>query len=151
MALLGVMAGLAGAVGLTRLMASQFFGVTARDPLTFGGTSRRVSKGDIMIPGLIDQTCLVKRVSSNGTAQTLSRDRDNRIYPEDYYMDDSRWTESSTMARSDHSDLCARRGNLHDRVGRNRGRRTGFLGIEIGAQWIIEGDLGARKQLHADC
>jgi ABC-type antimicrobial peptide transport system permease subunit len=37
MSLLGVTAGLAGAFGLTRLMASQLFGVTALDPLTFIG------------------------------------------------------------------------------------------------------------------
>ena len=35
MALVGVLVGLVGAFGLTRLMASQLFGVTARDPLTF--------------------------------------------------------------------------------------------------------------------
>jgi predicted permease len=35
MALLGVTAGLTGAVGLTRLMANQLFGVTTHDPLTF--------------------------------------------------------------------------------------------------------------------
>ncbi len=35
MSLLGVTAGMTGAFGLTRLMASQLFGVTARDPLTF--------------------------------------------------------------------------------------------------------------------
>jgi putative ABC transport system permease protein len=35
MSLLGVTAGTLGAFGLTRLMASQLFGVTARDPLTF--------------------------------------------------------------------------------------------------------------------
>jgi len=35
MALLGVAAGSAGAFALTRLMAGQLFGVTARDPLTF--------------------------------------------------------------------------------------------------------------------
>jgi predicted permease len=35
MALLGVVAGIGGAFGLTRLMVSQLFGVTAQDPLTF--------------------------------------------------------------------------------------------------------------------
>jgi predicted permease len=35
MALLGVAGGIAGAFGLTRLMANQLFGVTAHDPLTF--------------------------------------------------------------------------------------------------------------------
>ena len=35
MALFGVAAGLAGAFGLTRLMASQLFGISAHDPLTF--------------------------------------------------------------------------------------------------------------------
>ncbi len=35
MALLGVAAGIAAALGLTRLMANQLFGVTAHDPLTF--------------------------------------------------------------------------------------------------------------------
>jgi predicted permease len=35
MSLLGVTAGMVGAFGVTRLMASQLFGVTARDPLTF--------------------------------------------------------------------------------------------------------------------
>lgn len=35
MALSGVAAGIAAALGLTRLMASQLFGVTAQDPLTF--------------------------------------------------------------------------------------------------------------------
>ena len=36
MALLGVGAGIAGALALTRLMASQLFGVSAHDPLTYG-------------------------------------------------------------------------------------------------------------------
>jgi putative ABC transport system permease protein len=36
MALLGVAAGIAGALGLTHLMANQLFGVTPYDPLTFG-------------------------------------------------------------------------------------------------------------------
>jgi ABC-type antimicrobial peptide transport system permease subunit len=35
MALIGVAVGLAAALGLTQLMASQLFGVTAHDPLTF--------------------------------------------------------------------------------------------------------------------
>jgi putative ABC transport system permease protein len=35
MALIGVAVGLAGALGLTRLMAGELFGVTAHDPLTF--------------------------------------------------------------------------------------------------------------------
>jgi len=35
MALVGVASGIAAAFGLTRLMASQLFGVTAHDPLTF--------------------------------------------------------------------------------------------------------------------
>ena len=35
MALVGVLVGLVGAFGLTRLMESQLVGVTARDPLTF--------------------------------------------------------------------------------------------------------------------
>ena len=35
MALVGVTAGIAAAFGLTRLMANQLFGVTARDPLTY--------------------------------------------------------------------------------------------------------------------
>ncbi|HKD45102.1 MAG TPA: ABC transporter permease, partial [Candidatus Angelobacter sp.] len=35
MAFVGVAAGVAGALGLTRLMANQLFGVTAHDPLTF--------------------------------------------------------------------------------------------------------------------
>jgi len=35
MAMLGVAMGIAGAFGLTRLMASQLYGVTAHDPLTF--------------------------------------------------------------------------------------------------------------------
>jgi ABC-type antimicrobial peptide transport system permease subunit len=36
MALVGVTIGIAAAFGLTRLMTSLLFGVTARDPLTFG-------------------------------------------------------------------------------------------------------------------
>jgi predicted permease len=39
MALLGVAAGIIGAVGLTRLMANQLFGVTAHDPLTFAAVA----------------------------------------------------------------------------------------------------------------
>lgn len=35
MALVGVVLGIPAALGLTRFMASQLFGVTARDPLTF--------------------------------------------------------------------------------------------------------------------
>ena len=35
MALVGVAAGVAAALGLTRLMAEELFGVTAQDPLTF--------------------------------------------------------------------------------------------------------------------
>ena len=35
MALVGVAAGVGAALGLTRLMANQLFGVTAQDPLTF--------------------------------------------------------------------------------------------------------------------
>jgi len=39
MALIGVAIGIAAALGLTRLMASQLFGVTAHDPLTFAGVA----------------------------------------------------------------------------------------------------------------
>jgi predicted permease len=39
MALTGVVAGLAGAFGLTRLMANQLFGVTAHDPLTYAAVA----------------------------------------------------------------------------------------------------------------
>jgi putative ABC transport system permease protein len=39
MALMGVAAGIAGAFGLTRLMANQLFGVTAHDPLTFAAVA----------------------------------------------------------------------------------------------------------------
>lgn len=37
MALIGVAIGTLGALGLTRLMASQLFGVSAHDPVTFAG------------------------------------------------------------------------------------------------------------------
>ena len=39
MALIGVVIGIAAALGLTRLMANQLFGVTAHDPLTFVGVA----------------------------------------------------------------------------------------------------------------
>jgi predicted permease len=39
MALAGVAAGIAAALGLTRLMANQLFGVTAQDPLTFAAVA----------------------------------------------------------------------------------------------------------------
>jgi putative ABC transport system permease protein len=39
MALIGVAIGIAGALGLTRLMANQLFGVTAHDPLTFAAVA----------------------------------------------------------------------------------------------------------------
>ena len=39
MALVGVAAGIAAALGLTRLMANQLFGVTAHDPLTFAAVA----------------------------------------------------------------------------------------------------------------
>src|SRR5262249_2179158 len=39
MTLLGVAVGIATALGLTRLMASQLFGVTAHDPLTYVGVA----------------------------------------------------------------------------------------------------------------
>jgi ABC-type antimicrobial peptide transport system permease subunit len=39
MALIGVAAGIAGAFGLTRLMANQLFGVTAHDPLTYAAVA----------------------------------------------------------------------------------------------------------------
>jgi putative ABC transport system permease protein len=39
MALLGVAAGIGGALGLTRLMANQLFGVTAHDPFTFAAVA----------------------------------------------------------------------------------------------------------------
>jgi predicted permease len=39
MALIGVAAGIAAALGLTRLMANELFGVTAQDPLTFAAVA----------------------------------------------------------------------------------------------------------------
>jgi ABC-type antimicrobial peptide transport system permease subunit len=39
MAPIGVAIGIAGALGLTRLMANQLFGVSSHDPLTFAGVS----------------------------------------------------------------------------------------------------------------
>src|SRR5205807_2739101 len=39
MALVGVAAGIAAALGLTRLMANELFGVTAQDPLTFAAVA----------------------------------------------------------------------------------------------------------------
>ena len=36
LALIGVVVGLAGALALTRVMSSLLFGVTERDPITFG-------------------------------------------------------------------------------------------------------------------
>jgi putative ABC transport system permease protein len=39
MALVGVMVGVAAALGLTRLMSNQLFGVTAHDPLTFAAVA----------------------------------------------------------------------------------------------------------------
>ncbi len=39
MALIGVVIGIVAALGLTRLMSSQLFGVSAQDPLTFGGVA----------------------------------------------------------------------------------------------------------------
>jgi ABC-type antimicrobial peptide transport system permease subunit len=39
LASIGVVAGLAGAYGLTRLMGGLLFGVSARDPLTFAGVT----------------------------------------------------------------------------------------------------------------
>ena len=39
MALVGVAIGIGFALGLTRLMANQLFGVSAHDPLTFAGVA----------------------------------------------------------------------------------------------------------------
>ncbi len=39
MVLIGVVIGIVAALGLTRLMSSQLFGVSAQDPLTFGGVA----------------------------------------------------------------------------------------------------------------
>ena len=39
MALIGVVIGLGAAVGLTRLMANQLFGISAHDPLTFAAVA----------------------------------------------------------------------------------------------------------------
>jgi putative ABC transport system permease protein len=39
MALVGVAIGMAAALGLTQLMASMLFGVSATDPITFGGVA----------------------------------------------------------------------------------------------------------------
>ena len=39
MALVGVAIGIAAALGLTQLMASMLFGVSATDPITFGGVA----------------------------------------------------------------------------------------------------------------
>jgi ABC-type antimicrobial peptide transport system permease subunit len=39
MALMGVAIGIPVALGLTRLMSNQLFGVTAHDPLTFAGVA----------------------------------------------------------------------------------------------------------------
>ena len=39
MAVLGVLPGIVLALGLTRLMSSQLFGITPHDPLTFAGVA----------------------------------------------------------------------------------------------------------------
>jgi ABC-type antimicrobial peptide transport system permease subunit len=39
MAVVGIAIGAIGALGLTQLMASQLFGVTAHDPITFAGVA----------------------------------------------------------------------------------------------------------------
>ena len=43
LALIGVVVGLAGAFALTRVMSSLLFGVTAKDPLTFGAVAGLLS------------------------------------------------------------------------------------------------------------
>jgi predicted permease len=53
MALIGVILGIGAALGLTRLMSSQLFGVTAHDPLTFAGVAEvllAVAVGACWIP-----------------------------------------------------------------------------------------------------